>query len=54
MTDVKRIAKLEAQVEALRARLEARTTKLTLVLLQIVDLKAELALVRSLEDWTEE
>lgn len=54
MTDAKRIAKLEAQVEALRARLEARTTQLTLVLLQIVDLKAELALVKSLEDWTEE
>ena len=53
MTDAKRIEKLEAQVEALRARLEARTTQLTLVLLQIVDLKAELALVRSLEDWTE-
>lgn len=39
MTDAKRIAKLEAQVEALRARLEARTTQLTLVLLQIGDLK---------------
>ena len=45
MTDAKRIAKLEAQVEALRARLEARTTQLTLVLLQIGDLKAQLALV---------
>jgi hypothetical protein len=44
MTDAKRIAKLEAQVEALRARLEARTTQLTLVLLQIVDLKAAVAL----------
>jgi len=52
MTDAKRIAKLEAQVEALRARLEARTTQLTLVLLQIVDLKTELAC--SLENSTEE
>jgi len=40
MTDAKRIAKLEAQVAALRARLDARTTQLTLVLLQISDLKA--------------
>ena len=43
MTDAKRIAKLEAQVEALRARLEARTTQLTLVLLQISDMKAVVA-----------
>ncbi len=42
MTDAKRIAKLEAQVEALRARLEARTTQLTLVLLQISDMKEQL------------
>jgi hypothetical protein len=40
MTDAKRIAKLEAQVAALRARLDARTTQLTLVLLQISDMKA--------------
>ena len=40
MTDAKRIAKLEAQVAALRARLDARTTQLTLVLLQISDLKS--------------
>ena len=40
MTDAKRIAKLEAQVAALRARLAARTTQLTLVLLQISDMKA--------------
>ena len=43
MTDAKRIAKLEAQVEALRARLEARTTQLTLVLLQISDMKVVVA-----------
>ena len=52
MTDAKRIEKLEAQVEALRARLEARTTQLTLVLLQIVDLKAELATYRPPVDLT--
>lgn len=39
MTDAKRIAKLEAQVAALRARLAARTDQLLLVLLQIEDLK---------------
>lgn len=39
MTDAKRIAKLEAQVAALRARLDARTDQLLLVLLQIEDLK---------------
>lgn len=39
MTDAKRIAKLEAQVTTLRARLAARTDQLLLVLLQIEDLK---------------
>lgn len=39
VTDAKRIAKLEAQVAALRARLSARTDQLLLVLLQIDDLK---------------
>lgn len=39
MTDAKRIAKLEAQVASLRARLSARTDQLLLVLLQIEDLK---------------
>ena len=39
MNDTKRIAKLEAQVASLRARLAARTDQLLLVLLQIDDLK---------------
>lgn len=39
MTDAKRIAKLEAQVAALRARLAARTDRLLLVLMQIEDMK---------------
>ena len=39
MTDARRIAKLEAQVAALRARLAARTDQLLLVLLQIEDMK---------------
>lgn len=39
MTDARRIAKLEAQVAALRARLSARTDQLLLVLLQIDDMK---------------
>ena len=39
MTDARRIAKLEAQVAALRARLAARTDQLLLVLLQIDELK---------------
>ena len=43
MTDAKRIAKLEAQVAALRARLSARTDALLLVLMQIDDLKREMA-----------
>jgi hypothetical protein len=42
VTDARRIAKLEAQVAALRARLSARTDQLLLVLLQIDDLKREL------------
>ena len=41
MNDTKRIAKLEAQVASLRARLAARTDQLLLVLLQIDDLKRE-------------
>ena len=43
MTDARRIQKLEAQVAALRARLSARTDALLLVLLQIDDLKREMA-----------
>jgi len=43
MTQARRIQKLEAQVAALRARLDARTDQLLLVLLQIDDLKRELA-----------
>jgi hypothetical protein len=43
MTQARRIEKLEAQVAALRARLDARTDHLLLVLLQIDDLKRELA-----------
>ena len=39
MTDARRIAKLEAQVAALRARLDARTDQLLLVLMQIEDMK---------------
>lgn len=46
MTDARRIAKLEAQVAALRARLSARTDQLLLVLLQIDDLKRELDATR--------
>jgi chromosome segregation ATPase len=42
MTQARRIEKLEAQVAALRARLDARTDQLLLVLLQIDDLKREL------------
>ena len=41
MSYPKRIAKLEAQVASLRARLAARTDQLLLVLLQIDDLKRE-------------
>ena len=43
MTQARRIEKLEAQVAALRARLASRTDQLLLVLLQIDDLKRELA-----------
>lgn len=43
MTDARRIAKLEAQVAALRARLSARTDQLLLVLLQIDDLKKQVS-----------
>lgn len=43
MTDARRVQKLEAQVAALRARLAARTDQLLLVLLQIDDLKREMA-----------
>jgi phage shock protein A len=43
MTQARRIQKLEAQVAALRARLDARTDQLLLVLLQIDDLKREIA-----------
>ena len=39
----KRIAKLEAQVESLRKRLDARTSQLILVLSQIAELKEILA-----------
>lgn len=42
MTQARRIEKLEAQVAALRARLDARTDQLLLVLLQIDDIKREL------------
>ena len=49
MTDAKRIAKLEAQVASLRARLSARTDQLLLVLLQIQDLKRELDLAKGSE-----
>ena len=49
MTDAKRIAKLEAQVASLRARLSARTDQLLLVLLQIQDLKRELDLTKGSE-----
>lgn len=38
-THARRIHKLEAQVVSLRARLDARTTQLLLVLTQINDLK---------------
>ena len=41
MTDAKRIAKLEARVAALQARLSARTDQLLLVLMQIDDLKKQ-------------
>jgi len=42
MTQARRIQKLEAQVAALRARLDARADQLLLVLLQIDDIKREL------------
>lgn len=57
MTDARRIAKLEAQVAALRARLSARTDQLLLVLLQIDDLKKALGnrslMERKAEAWDE-
>lgn len=43
MNDARRIAKLEAQVAALRSRLAARTDQLLLLLLQIDDLKRAVA-----------